>query len=237
VPNLPSGTDLPRSFRRPTHHRPLLTLSSLEPARRIELRLPPYHGGVLPLPLSRQELGKRDSDAHLKASRACGMPLPHSPSGASSRTRTGTFCVQGRRASDCAKEANPGVLRPTPRGAARIRDRTLGGSRTRINVALDHARLPACGTSAWSRHPVPTRISRLTGARSQPCVTASLPGLESNQRALGSEPRRDASNPPGISAEGAIRTHRPRGLSSRGRPVPVTPAWCATWDLNPELSP
>jgi hypothetical protein len=27
---------------------------------------------------------------------------------------------------------------------------TLGGSRTRINLALDQARLPGCGTSAWS---------------------------------------------------------------------------------------
>ncbi len=27
---------------------------------------------------------------------------------------------------------------------------TLGGSRTRINLALNQARLPACGTSAWS---------------------------------------------------------------------------------------
>ena len=35
------------------------------------------------------------------------------------------------------------------------------------------------------------------------------------------------------SAEGASRTHRPRGLSSRGLPIAVTPAWCAARDLNP----
>lgn len=35
-------------------------------------------------------------------------------------------------------------------------------------------------------------------------------------------------------AEGASRTRKPRGLSSRGIPVPFTPAWCATRDLNPD---
>jgi hypothetical protein len=35
-------------------------------------------------------------------------------------------------------------------------------------------------------------------------------------------------------AEGASRTRKPRGLSSRGIPVPFTPARCATRDLNPD---
>ena len=58
-------------------------------------------------------------------------------------------------------------------------------------------RLCRWATSTWSRHPVPTRVSRLTGAGPQPCAAAKLPGQDSNLRALGSEPRRDASNPPG----------------------------------------
>ena len=48
-----------------------------------------------------------------------------------------------------------------------------------------------------SRHPVPTRAIRRTKAEPQPCAAAKLPGQDSNLRALGSEPRRDASNPPG----------------------------------------
>jgi hypothetical protein len=46
---------------------------------------------------------------------------------------------------------------------------TLGGSRTRINLALDQARLPICGTSAWSlradlnRLPVPYEGTALPG--------------------------------------------------------------------------
>ncbi len=39
-----------------------------------------------------------------------------------------------------------------------------------------------------SRHPVPTRIACLTGARSQPCVTASLPLMASNHEPPGPEP-------------------------------------------------
>ena len=38
-----------------------------------------------------------------------------------------------------------------------------------------------------------------------------------------------------LSAEGAIRTHRPRGLGSRGLPVAVTSAYAAG-DSNPELT-
>ncbi len=34
---------------------------------------------LYPLELRRHELGKRDSDAHLKASKACGMPVTPFP--------------------------------------------------------------------------------------------------------------------------------------------------------------
>ena len=47
--------------------------------------------------------------------------------------------------------------------------RTLGGIRTRIHMALNHARLPDCGTSVWSlraesnRLPVPYEGTALPG--------------------------------------------------------------------------
>lgn len=42
---------------------------------------------------------------------------------------------------------------------------TLGGSRTRINLALNQARLPDCGTSAWSPCPEPNGDRTLTRRR------------------------------------------------------------------------
>ena len=69
-----------------------------------------------------------------------------------------------------------------------------------------------------SRHPVPTRAIRRTKAEPQPCAAAKLPGQDSNLRALGSEPRRDTSNPPGSAMEDASRARMPRRLNSRGLP-------------------
>jgi hypothetical protein len=90
-------------------------------------------------------------------------------------------------------------------------------------------------TSTWSRHPVSNRASRLTKAGPQAVRggAAGHPGLEPGNS--GSRARRICQFsqwPSG--AEGASRTRKPRGLSSRGMPVPFTPAWCATWDLNPD---
>lgn len=76
-------------------------------------------------------------------------------------------------------------------------------------------------TSAWSRHPVPTRAARLTRAGPQPCAAAELTGLESNQRAPDPESGRDASNPPAIeygrgeSNSQTTRFERARYASSR----------------------
>jgi hypothetical protein len=90
-------------------------------------------------------------------------------------------------------------------------------------------------TRTWSRHPVPTRVTRLTRARPQPCAAAKLAILASNQETPGPGPGGSAIFPQWPSgAEGASRTRKPRGLSSRGIPVPFTPAWCATRDLNPD---
>jgi hypothetical protein len=90
----------------------------------------------------------------------------------------------------------------------------------------------SCGTSAWSRHPVPTRIIRRTKAEPQPCAAAWLPGLESNQRGHGSEPCWAAGSPPGIGTRGGTRTRRRRILSASALPVSVTRA-CAARDSNP----
>ena len=85
-----------------------------------------------------------------------------------------------------------GVPIRQPRGAS---SRTLGGSRTRSNLALNQARLPICGTSAWSRHPVPTRVTRRTKAGTQPCAAAKLAILASNQETPGSGPGGSAKFP------------------------------------------
>jgi hypothetical protein len=82
---------------------------------------------------------------------------------------------------------------------------------------------------------VPTRVTRLTRAGPQPCAAAKLAILASNQETPGSGPGGSARFPQWPSgAEGASRTRKPRGLSSRGMPIPFTPAWCATRDLNPD---
>lgn len=52
----------------------------MEPARRIELRLHPYRGCVLPLPLGRHELGAQGSNLEVsafKARRVCQFPTAH----------------------------------------------------------------------------------------------------------------------------------------------------------------
>ena len=58
----------------------------------------------------------------------------------------------------------------------------------------------------WSRLPVPTRISRLTRAGSQPCATASCPRRDLNAHY---QPPRDCASAIGL---------RGRGASSRCRP-------------------
>jgi hypothetical protein len=107
--------------------------ASGEPARRIELRPPPYRGGVLPLSLNRRELGAQASNLEALGSKPSGSadsPTAHQepPSGA---TPDWPF------------------LQGTPGRWSQGRS-TLCGSRTRINLALNQVRLPDCGTSAWS---------------------------------------------------------------------------------------
>lgn len=133
-------------------------------------------------------------------------------------------------------ESNPGCLRteeaclPLPlsrRKRVGMIPGVLGGSRTRNRRLLKPPSLPRLEYEHESRRPVPTRAVRCTKAEPQPCAAAWLPGLDSNQRGGVQSPAGDAYAPPGNGAEGAIRTRRPRGLSSRGLPIAVTPACAA----------
>ena len=57
-----------------------LSYNRMEPARGIGPRLPPYHGGVLPLSLSRHELGVQVSNLESlgsKPSGSAGSPTAH----------------------------------------------------------------------------------------------------------------------------------------------------------------
>ena len=113
--------------------------------------------------------------------------------------------------------------------------RVSGASRTHITHLLKVGASYRLATRTWSRHPVPIRATRLTKAGPQPCAAAKLAILASNQETPGPGPGGFAVFPQWPSgAEGASRTRKPRGLSSRGIPVPFTPAWCATRDLNPD---
>ena len=88
---------------------------------------------LYPLELRRRELGKRDSDAHLKASRACGMPVTPFPIGAACRSRT--RCLGGTSSA-----LSPDEL--TRHGYARREsDPHQLGSRPSPSTCLRHERL------------------------------------------------------------------------------------------------
>ena len=150
-----------------------------EPARRIELRLPPYRGDVLPLPLSRRVF------VATRATRASSWPgwtrtsvvptfkapssLPsEQPARALSQCRPGRpaftrgWRAPVQRAFRCAR---PDLNRDAPRGALAPR-----------------ASASTVPPRTQSRHPVPTRVIRRTKAEPQPCAAAWLPGVDSNHR-------------------------------------------------------
>jgi hypothetical protein len=160
-----------------------LSYNRMEPARGIGPRLPPYHGGVLPLSLSRHELGVQVSNLETLGSKPSGFadsPTAHQeppprPEPGPSAYKAGALPIAPRRhvpgtAADLWRrsEVDPGIVRSTGFEPAHIElrgHRSGTGTRTPIN------RLRTC-----------------------------CPAIERSR----------------ISAEGAIRTHRPRGLSSRG---------------------
>jgi hypothetical protein len=87
--------------------------------------------------------------------------------------------------------------------------RTLGGIRTRSTLALNQDRLPDCGTSAWSRRPVPTRTARLTGARPQAVRGGKAAGV-------GLEPTLRGPGPRGLPVADPAMVRR-QGLEPRHR--------------------
>jgi hypothetical protein len=101
---------------------------------------------------------------------------------------------------------------------------------------------PALSTSStwplfrWSTSAEPSSGAdpdrRPYGGRVTAVCDGGPPGGQARRTARGLQGRPRT----GPRAEGAIRTRKPRGLSSRGIPVPVTPASCAARDSNPEPS-
>jgi hypothetical protein len=135
----------------------------MEPARRIELRLRPYQGRVLPLPLGRHELGAQGANLEVSAFKAPRVCLfPYRPSRASPQGRTGLAPLQG---ADERRSERRGVL---------------GATRTRTAGDLD-AVPPAVGLRGReSRHPGSNRAIRRTKAKPQAVRggEAGHPGLE-----------------------------------------------------------
>ena len=70
IPGIGPGTSPRQGDALPLRH------IRVEPARRIELRLPPYQGGVLPLPLGRHELAALESDQDFRGQSAVGCRYP-----------------------------------------------------------------------------------------------------------------------------------------------------------------
>jgi hypothetical protein len=124
-----------------------------------------------PLPLSRHELGAQVSSLEALGSRPSGSansPTAHQepPTGIEPAARQ----VQaGRSTRELKGNRSPGAIR------------------TRTADLLWIATLTPGSTTTWSRHPVPTRISRLTRARSQPCVTASASAAKRLAAELGNQ--------------------------------------------------
>jgi hypothetical protein len=188
----------------------------MEPARRIELRLPPYRGGVLPFSLNRHGCNRGQGLA--------GCRLPNSA------TRAAVRCCPG---SPALQEPGRGCA------AAAMYPRRDSNA----HCLAPHASA-SChwATRAQSRHPVPTRVTRCTRAGPQPCAAAKLPAVDSNH----DHPRPERGvlpvRPTGIGTGGAIRTRtaqdlsllsaaiglRPRAPPEARTPFPAVRAQCIT---------
>lgn len=158
----------------PSWHPPTLGTScasrrrtSAEPARRIELRLPPYRGGVLPLPLGRHELGAQDSN--LKPA-APNCQLSYRPPGAATRGRTGPSAVRRRSRKPCAAARIPGQDSDHQRPRSSGSHRNSWGTRIRtwMNVTVSRFRAGRV-TSYTIPHHCPAAVcGRYAGRDSNP---------------------------------------------------------------------
>jgi hypothetical protein len=125
-----------------------------------------FHGGEPEM----EEDGRLERYGVTRASASNGArPLAGSPS------VVGKEGVEPSRLPALVPETSVAAITPLAHGAD-------DGDRTRD---LKAARLPDSATSAWSRHPVPTRAVRRTKAEPQPCAAAWLPGLDSNPAGAG----------------------------------------------------
>jgi hypothetical protein len=204
----------------------------MEPARGIGPRLSPYHGDVLPLPLSRHELGKRDSDAHLGVSRTPGLPvtpfpirsLLPDPNWDLPRTRRTRFRLRQGGESRAPQPILGGAVMMTPGSYARGEsDPHQPGSRPGPST---HERMePPPGVEPGLRPYGGRAASRARRHGCPPWIRTTIAGsrvqasCRLNEWASG--------------AEGASRTRKRLILSKPGMPVPFTPARVRRPGLEP----
>jgi hypothetical protein len=137
----------------------------MEPARRIELRLPAYQAGVLTVITKQAWLAVQASNLEsvLIQSQA-GLPVPPTANGASCRSRPGNLSLTRRLRCQLRQG---GIVSP-------VRfERTLPSASCWCLLPLGYEDIA-------SRHPVPTRTTLLTREGPQPCAAAKLPDKDSN---------------------------------------------------------
>jgi hypothetical protein len=193
----------------------------MEPARRIELRLHPYRGCVLPLPLGRRELGAQDSDLKPSASKAAALPVELPPIKGLRRVPPRLLTYKVRCSLELEAEcARPDLNRDAPRGALAPR-----ASASAIPPRAHE-----------SRHPGSNRAVRCTKAEPQAVRggKAGIPGFEPGE--LPGQSRAGLPIPPyPIECGRRDSNAQTARLSWRGLPVAVTSAYAAG-DSNPELT-
>jgi hypothetical protein len=138
----------------------------MEPARRIELRLHPHQGCVLPLPLGRHELGAQDSNLEPSAPRAAAPPVELPPIDGLHRVAPRLAgLTRSARSLDKGRVRSPGLEPGRP-------SRSTGTSGQRVYLIPPRAH--------ESRHPGPTRAVRPTKAEPQAVRggKAGIPGFE-----------------------------------------------------------
>ena len=99
----------------------------------------------------------------------------------------------------------------------------------------------ACWPLPLNRHELGAQVSNLEVPGSKPGGSADSPTAHQSPRPVPPRASRSYKERPVVGPRGSVSPARFERanrdvLSSRGIPVPVTPAWCAARDLNPEPS-